>query len=491
MTGPTPWPAGGPWIVAGTSSGVDWRLAAAALAAAAKVRVAVLIIGDTPEPGELLLAQVATWLRAGDGGAGPLTVEDVADLVQGLRLTHGLVLVAAGPGLLVPLGRGGWTLTDLAVALPAPVVVVTDSGPDAVNHSTLALGALAGSRIPATVVTLGRHDEQDDDHGALPVTPAGRIPAGAADRPGDFAAAAAGWLDPILHATGGRPKPAPPAVRKRRPSPPGRTVSGRRVVLILTAVFISAVVIACGLGFLNRSPEIRTSLTVTATMPPVQRRTAARGDLPEAAPSRARPSTPACPQNRAGVIPARADTATRQRVDAAWKRIEDWLAAHAAKSRRALRPPAAAARIDRLQRQMAVPFPADLVASLLRHDGVSAMGFILPPLYAPMSTDQILADWTVNCDVMADNGWPGWWDPAFVPFASAGDGGDLLADERPGRNGRIGEFYPENGTTFDGWPPSTTQLLEDTARSLETGRPFANRYRPRVAADGALTWDVV
>jgi cell wall assembly regulator SMI1 len=179
-------------------------------------------------------------------------------------------------------------------------------------------------------------------------------------------------------------------------------------------------------------------------------------------------------------------------VDAAWKRIEHWLAAHTSASRDALRPPATTASIDRLQRQMSVAFPADLVASLRRHDGGDSGGFTLPPFYRAMTTAQILGDWTATCQAMA--GIPtlssDWFDQAFIPYATAGDGGCLLADQRPGGHGRVGEFYPDSGTDFDRWPASITELLEGTARSLETGKPYAGRYRPEVAG-GILRWEIV
>jgi cell wall assembly regulator SMI1 len=486
LSSPVSWPDGGLWIVASTSGDVDWQVAAAAVAAAANVRVAVLAIGPDQRPGDLLAGRVATWLVAGDGGTDPLSAEDVAGLVRVLRRTHGLVL-AAGPGLLMPLGRDDWTLTDLAVALSAPVVVVTGAGPDARNHTTLALGALSGRGVKAAVVAIGA----DDDDDGLPVAPAGRIPADAADRPDEFAGAAPDWLDPILHATGPRPKADKP------PPPQGRTVGGRRVVLVLMAVFLSAVVLACGLAFLNRPASqgeegwrFETTVQVTAEARAMTPRPVF--PVPSAVPRPTRPATAVCPQNRPGVMPARVTAATRRRVDAAWKRIEDWLARHAPASRRALRPPATAARIDRAQRQMSVAFPADLVASLRRHDGVSSMGFDLPPFYNPMAVDAIVADRTVSCEVMAnlESAQNGWWDPGFVPFAADGSGGCLLVDQRPGGHGRVGDFDPENSTHFENWPASVTELLEGTARSLETGRPYAGRYRPQVSPGGALDWAI-
>jgi hypothetical protein len=81
---------------------------------------------------------------------------------------------------------------DLAVAVGAPVVV-TEPGPDAVNHATLALGAVDGQGLTAAVVTL------DGPGAVLPVTPVGRFPHGS-----KHFSAAREWLDPGLHASAGR-----------------------------------------------------------------------------------------------------------------------------------------------------------------------------------------------------------------------------------------------------------------------------------------------
>lgn len=84
-----------------------------------------------------------------------------------------------------------------------------------------------------------------------------------------------------------------------------------------------------------------------------------------------------------------------------------------------------------------------------------------------------------------------WWHPEFVPFAASSDGGSLLVDQRPGHHGRVGEFYPEDGVNFAEWPASVADLLEGTALSLKTGRPYDGRYRPRVDADGLLDWEII
>jgi hypothetical protein len=179
---PVPWPDGGPWALATTSATVDWQPAAAALAAASTVRVAALTFGAQERPGELLLAELATFLQVGDGAADPLSVDEAAALVRTLARTHGLVLVVGVPGLLVPVGRAGWTLMDLAVAVSAPVVVITGTGPDAANHTTLALGAVAAHGLAATVITVGGSAAPAGSAGSDgPAAPAGSTaPAGSA-----------------------------------------------------------------------------------------------------------------------------------------------------------------------------------------------------------------------------------------------------------------------------------------------------------------------
>ena len=493
-----PWPAGGPWVLATTSAAVDWQPAAAALAAAATVRVAALVFGAGAPPGPPLLGEVATCLQAGDGGADPLSVDEAAALVRTLARTHGLVLVVGVPGLLVPAGRAGWTLMDLAVAVSAPVVVVTGTGPDAANHTTLALGAVAAHGLAARVITVGDAEPVpagDDGEAGMPVTPAGRIPTGTPEQPAEFAAART-WLDPALHASGGRPKsgtapPPPPSL------PPPATAGGKRVVLLLAGVFISMSLVVCGLAFCQPAQTAHTEATleqVTGYRTPA--RAVPHTFITPVQPSPgSRPVAAVCPR-RERIVPTEPDRATTERVNAAWKRIEAWLAAKAPASRRSLRPPAAAKEINAAQRRMSVAFPADLVASLRRHDGVTgrATAFTFPSFYDPMPAGRIADEWHLLCTVLADVFGAAdstWWDKDFVPFASSGDGGNLLADQRPGSHGRVGRFFNEDGVSFQEWPGSVAELLEKTADSLETGRPFGNSYRPRVTGAGVLEWDIV
>ena len=499
-----PWPAGGPWVLATTSAAVEWQPAAGALAAASTVRVAALVFGSEGPPGPLMLGELATCLQAGDGGADPLSLDEAAGLVRTLARTHGLVLVIGVPGLLVPAGGAGWTLMDLAVAVSAPVVVVTGTGPDSANHTTLALGALAGHGLAAAVITVGDPGQEAE---GIPVAPAGRIPAEVPQEPEEFATAAKTWVDPVLHASAGRPKadtPPPPPV----PAPPPATASGKRVVLLLAGVFVSMSLVVCGLAFCQPGPRVQAELTqvpVTGRQPPagpdsfatlVPQPAQPQPAQPQPARPRPQPVTQVCPQHSGRIAPAEPDRATTERVNAAWKRIEKWLAAKAPASRKSLRPPAAAKDITAAQRRMSVAFPADLVASLRRHDGVGQPGqaFTFPPFYDPMPVGRIADEWQMLCSVLADLSGgvdSSWWNKGFVPFADSGDGGNLLADQRPGSHGRIGRFYNEDGVSFEEWPASVAELLERTAGSLETGRPFQGSYRPRATAAGVLEWEII
>lgn len=481
------WPDGGPWVLVPTSAAVGWEVVATTLAAAAAVRVAVVALGAEGPPGEGLLEHLATWAELCDGAADPLSLDEATELVSTLARTHGLVLVAGAKGLLVPASRAGWTVADLAVALGAPVAVIAGDGPDAANHTTMALGVLDARGLTGAVISVGAEPVD------TPLEPAGHIPTGAARKDeGDPAAAARALLHPMLHASAGRPKSAnpPPMAPPPPPTVPGPATSGKRVILLLGAVFVTMSLVVTGLAFCERSAPRDEATMVTGFDAPAPARTSWTGPLPMPRPPR--PPAVICPEYRTGVTPAKPVPAATARVDAAWRRIEKWLAAKAPAARNSLRPPASAEAVQGAQQRMSVAFPPDLVASLLRHDGAEAGGFDLPFLHRPMSVAEIPGAWWEMCGVtgrisVEDDEW---WNKGYVPFAAAGDGGYLLADQRPGSHGRVGEFYNESGVDFTRWPASIADLLELTATSLETGRPFAGRYRP-VITNGTVDWEVL
>ncbi|RSM74766.1 glucan synthase [Kibdelosporangium aridum] len=184
------------------------------------------------------------------------------------------------------------------------------------------------------------------------------------------------------------------------------------------------------------------------------------------------------------------------RVNRAWERIEKWLAAKTPAVAQVLAAPATLDEISEMQRQIGVPVPPELIASLLRHNGAgtSVLGIVLPPFYVPMSTSRVVSEAKMMCDILVSNGHNesagSWWHGQVIPFAFDGGGGNLLLDQRPGRNGRLGRHYEETDMMFDRWPPTLTELLEQTATAMETGGLVMGRFRPKVVENGLLEWDI-
>jgi dethiobiotin synthetase len=138
--------------------------AVAALASARGEKVAVVKPAQTGvaagEPGDL--DEVARLAGTGDThelarfpdplspeaaararGLPPLDLARAASEVRSLAATRDRVLVEGAGGLLVRYDRGGATLADLARALAAPVLVVTEAGLGTLNTTALTLEALS------------------------------------------------------------------------------------------------------------------------------------------------------------------------------------------------------------------------------------------------------------------------------------------------------------------------------------------------------------
>lgn len=343
-----------------------------------------------------------------------------------------------------------------------------ETGGDAVRL----LGAIEGRGLTALVVTVGGDAAGD----ALPVPPAGRIPAGAGPLDADAARA---LLDPRLHAT---PAPVPGPAPVRTPilslSPRQRT-GGARVVTLLVAIFVIMSVSAVGMAYCNRTAAVQDETGADRAPDPA----------PPVAHPPVVPTADLCQQSRLAGTPTRPDADVSARVGAAWTRIETWLAANAPESFRSLGPPATSAVVDMAQLRMSVAFPPDLAASLMRHDGTGRAASVLAPGFSLMNVMSIVERRVILCQIASGNpdlsGY--WWAEGFVPFAEDWGGGHLIVDQRPGNHGRVGEFFDEDGVSFAGQPASVLELLELTATSLETGRPGIGDVRP-VVENGYLLW---
>jgi cell wall assembly regulator SMI1 len=96
-------------------------------------------------------------------------------------------------------------------------------------------------------------------------------------------------------------------------------------------------------------------------------------------------------------------------VDSSWQRIEKWLSIHAPATLASLRPPVGPDQLLAAQDQIGLSFPADLAASLARHDGVEADWgdrwytlFKFPRSYRPMPLQEIVDIWQGWSRVITD-----------------------------------------------------------------------------------------
>jgi len=170
---------------------------------------------------------------------------------------------------------------------------------------------------------------------------------------------------------------------------------------------------------------------------------------------------------------------------ATWRRVEDWLRAHAPEDFAALRGPASARDIAAVTG--AFPPHPFLVALLSAHDGSEwSSGAELLPRYGLLPAAR-MADWRA-----ADSGGPEaeWW----VPFAATSTGEYLVVDHRQGPGyGAVLRFDPESGAGGERYWPDLLGLIAELADVLESGGPLRMpglaAHRP--CAGRQLGWEIV
>jgi len=172
-------------VISGTGTGVGKTVvtaAVAALAAARGLRVAVVKPVQTGEPpgspGDLEVVRrlsgvtdtrelarfpdpLSPEAAARQAGQPPLDLSAVAVHVKQIEDAD-LVLVEGAGGLLVRYDPAGATIADLATALAAPVLVVTQPGLGTLNHTALTVEALATRRLALAGVVIGAWPAQPD-----------------------------------------------------------------------------------------------------------------------------------------------------------------------------------------------------------------------------------------------------------------------------------------------------------------------------------------
>ncbi|MBO0849989.1 MAG: dethiobiotin synthase, partial [Pseudonocardia sp.] len=140
-------------------------------------------------------------------GRAPITPGQASAEVAALAAGHDLVLVEGAGGLLVRLDADG-TLADVAEAVAAPVLVVTEAGLGALNNTELTVRALAALGLTCAGLVIGSWPAEPDlaaecnlvDLPAVTGVPLlGRLPEGAgALRPPAFLAMARSALEAAL-----------------------------------------------------------------------------------------------------------------------------------------------------------------------------------------------------------------------------------------------------------------------------------------------------
>ncbi|GGR56377.1 SMI1/KNR4 family protein [Streptomyces roseolus] len=185
---------------------------------------------------------------------------------------------------------------------------------------------------------------------------------------------------------------------------------------------------------------------------------------------------------------------TTHLVDAAWDRIDHWLLTHAPRTFATLAPPAPEEDIRAAERELGVVFPADLRASLLRHDGTRPgpealrfdTGDRLLGLRDIVEATGSLRSIAEDLEEEEEDGAEGYWAHGYVQFGSyevTADGVAIDCDPRRDTYGTIGRFFDETGTTF-GKADSLGAFLTGLADSLEdTAHPA------RVVFAGRLIWE--
>jgi dethiobiotin synthetase len=171
-------------LVTGTGTDVGKTVTTAALAACARGSVAVVKPAQTGvvdgAPGDLAevtrLAEITDtheFVRYPDplsphhaaqvSGRPELALADAVRRIVDLDAVHDLVLVEGAGGLLVPFtSTDRWTLADLAIALHAPVILVTLPGLGTLNHTALTVDRLAEDAIELAGLVIGSWPAEPD-----------------------------------------------------------------------------------------------------------------------------------------------------------------------------------------------------------------------------------------------------------------------------------------------------------------------------------------
>lgn len=169
-------------------------------------------------------------------------------------------------------------------------------------------------------------------------------------------------------------------------------------------------------------------------------------------------------------------------MEQVWQRIEAWLSANAAPIAVGLNPPASARELADTEQLLGVPFPEDVRASYLRHDGQTFDSPWMMDGWEWLSLGRIRDEWKVWKDLLDSGDFAGiqsdadgsmvrndWWNPAWIPLTYSGSGDHHCLDLAPGPRGTVGqiiEMWHDDGSRpvlsdcFRTWLTNFAEALE-------------------------------
>lgn len=201
-------------VVTGTSTGVGKTVVTAALAAAGRAsgrtvavcKPAQTGIDDGSNDADIDVVHRLSGVRGVESARYPeplapdvaarrsgrplLERDAVLDTVRALDAVHDLVLVEGAGGVAVRLGRGAFTVLDIAAALGAEILVVAGAELGTLNHSALTVAAVRAADVDCAGLVIGSWPARPSlaarvNHEELPVVTGlellARIPEGAGE----------------------------------------------------------------------------------------------------------------------------------------------------------------------------------------------------------------------------------------------------------------------------------------------------------------------
>ncbi len=138
-------------------------------------------------------------------------------------------------------------------------------------------------------------------------------------------------------------------------------------------------------------------------------------------------------------------------MNSQWTRFEEWLSEHWPAGLASLNPPATDEQIARLETALGCKLPDDYVSCLKIHNGQDTNVGGLFDGSEFLSTDEILAQWTVWKDLLDGGEFAGinsnpasgvrndWWHAGWIPFTHNGGGDHLCLDLAPAPAGNVGQ----------------------------------------------------